>query len=66
MVNKQQQYKEEDLKTIESDLESLSVQLINILKEYKAKGIINDHQYKQHVEVKERFLNYLENKRKSQ
>ncbi|AOY76626.1 hypothetical protein [Clostridium formicaceticum] len=66
MVNKQRQYKEEDLKTIELDLESLSIQLIDILKQYKAKGIIDDHQYQQHVEVKEKFLNYLQNKRKNQ
>ncbi|SDK20886.1 hypothetical protein [Natronincola ferrireducens] len=62
-MDKKIQYREKDLKDIELDLEELSIQLIDILKYYKIKGVINNEEYEQHIKVKEKFLTYLQNKR---
>lgn len=56
---------ENELNDIELGLEELSLQLISIFHRYKENGIIDDSQYQKHVEIKEKFLRYLKNKREN-
>lgn len=55
---------EEEMGTIESDLEELSLKLIQLLKECRDKGLLTDTEYENHTKVKNTFLNYLKEKRK--
>ncbi|MCC5912165.1 MAG: hypothetical protein JJT76_17240 [Clostridiaceae bacterium] len=64
-MNKQVKYTKDELKEIESNLEELSMQMIDIFKKYRAEGAINEEEYQQHVKVKENFLTYLNNKKEN-
>lgn len=53
------EYHREVLTDLELQLKDLSIQMINLLKKYREKGIINETQYKQYTKVKLAFLDYL-------
>jgi len=54
----------ETIETIESDLEELTLHVIDILKDYKKRGLIGEEEYRKHIRVKEEYLIFIQEKRK--
>jgi len=54
----------ETIETIESDLEELTLHVIDILKDYKKRGLIREEEYRKHIRVKEEYLIFIQEKRK--
>lgn len=55
---------EDEFEKIENELERLSIEMINIFKKYKEKGVIGAEEYKKHVKYKKEFLRYLNNNKR--
>lgn len=53
-----------NIELIENDLEELVIYTINILKDLREKGLIDEEEYLEHTKTKEDFLDFLREKRK--
>lgn len=62
MEFKEQMTKHEQ-EIIEKELETLSLSMLEILKETKDKGLIGEEEYKKHIKVKQGYIDFLRKKR---